>query len=200
MRLLHYSPGATTPHSGACSLASTLYFKLRGSPHPPCSLGGHPPSLFPHPRLPARPITRSPNTPTRPIPSIPSKYTIPNNKVTLETYKQVPGKPRKTPPRSSRTPQQAAPAPQATPHSPAQKSGLRTSPHGGWQGEGPGRCRWGAGSFSPNNLYKACQQITAPWIRILLWHHPQSIDLLPRTIFFKNALTPYKVLPKQLLG
>ena len=98
MRLLHYSPGATTPHSGACSLASTLYFKLRGSPHPPCSLGGHPPSLFPHPRLPARPITRSPNTPTRPIPSIPSKYTIPNNKVTLETYKQVPGKPRKTPP------------------------------------------------------------------------------------------------------
>ena len=61
MRLLHYSPRAATPHSGACLLASSLYFKPRGSPRPPCSLGGCLHSLFPHPRLPARPITRSPN-------------------------------------------------------------------------------------------------------------------------------------------
>ena len=114
MRLLHYSPRAATPHSGACLLASSLYFKPRGSPRPPCSLGGCLHSLFPHPGCQPGQSQGAQIFPTRPSPFVPSKHTIPNNEVTLRTYKRVPGKPRKTPPTLLQNPSAGCPGPRAT--------------------------------------------------------------------------------------
>lgn len=128
--LLHYSPGAATPHSGRWHHHSILNREAPPQPRPPCSLGGRLCSLFPHPRLSGLANLRSPNISytSKYIRSL--KHTILNNEVTLRTYKQVPG-----PPTLLQNPSAGCPWTHRPPHSPARKSGSGPLHTANWHGE-----------------------------------------------------------------